>query len=650
MSAFHPHLLERRLRLTRAVVWGAGIALVLVFFRTQILEHSKYQLQSETNRLRPIPLPAPRGIITDRNGKILAENVTGYTVSLLPAADEDSLRATLRRIASIVKLDSLGIERVLIRYRRTPYLPVSVLPNATFEVVSALEERRLIFPGLLIQPEPKRHYPDSSLVAHLVGYVGELTETERAQRRFAAVRLGGLLGKGGLERQYDDTLRGADGVRFVEVSALGQVVREAGSGSRLSPIPGRALHTSIDLELQRYIAQIFPAGQRGAVLALNPNSGEILALYSAPGFDPNAFVGGVDPDYWRRLNVSEAHPLFDRTIQARYPPGSTWKLALAAMALKRGIVTLRSRMPIPCRGGLQYGNRFFRCWSAKGHGDLALADAIAQSCDVYFYQLGLKLGLTSLLEDATGLGFHARTGIDLPGEITSEFPGGTDYYDRVYGPRRWTSAVTLNLAIGQGENAQTLVNMVRFYQMLASDGRARPPYLVHPSAGSTANLALSPEQLSGLRQAMISVVERGTARGAGRFGGSISIAGKTGTAQNPHGPAHGWFIGFAPAEKPEIVVGAIVEFAREGPYVAPLVTRVIGHYLGVDTTLASKMRIVLPTDTAPHPVQILPGAPGEDTTVTPLDTGTTVPPDTASPPPPDASPPPPDAAAASRDR
>jgi penicillin-binding protein 2 len=649
VSAFHPHLLERRLRLTRAVVWGAGIALVLVFFRTQILEHSKYQLQSETNRLRPIPLPAPRGIITDRNGKILAENVTGYTVSLLPAADEDSLRATLRRIASIVKLDSLGIERVLIRYRRTAYLPVSVLPNATFEVVSALEERRLIFPGLLIQPEPKRHYPDSSLVAHLVGYVGELTETERAQRRFAAVRLGGLLGKGGLERQYDDSLRGADGVRFVEVSALGQVVREAGSGSRLSPIPGRALHTTIDLELQRYIAQIFPAGQRGAVLALNPNSGEILALYSAPGFDPNAFVGGVDPDYWRRLNVSEAHPLFDRTIQARYPPGSTWKLALAAMALKRGIVTLRSRMPIPCRGGLQYGNRFFRCWSAKGHGDLALSDAIAQSCDVYFYQLGLKLGLTSLLEDATGLGFHARTGIDLPGEITSEFPGGTDYYDRVYGPRRWTSAVTLNLAIGQGENAQTLVNMVRFYQMLASDGRARPPYLVHPSAGSTVSLALAPEQLSGLRQAMISVVERGTARGAGRFGGSISIAGKTGTAQNPHGPAHGWFIGFAPAEKPEIVVGAIVEFAREGPYVAPLVTRVIGHYLGVDTTLASKMRIVLPTDTAPHPVQILPGAPEEDTTVTPLDTGTTMPPDSAPPPPPDASPPP-DAAAAPRDR
>jgi len=625
VSSFHPHLLERRLRVARGVVWAALATLVIVFFRTQILEHSAFQLQSETNRLRPIPLPAPRGIITDRNGRILAENVTGYTVSLLPAADQDSLRATLRRLAPIVKLDSLGIERALVRYRRTPYLPIVVLPSATFEVVSALEERRLLFPGLLIQPEPKRHYPDSSLVAHLVGYVGEITEAERAQQRVSAVRLGGLLGKDGLEREYDDSLRGADGVRFVEVSALGHVVREAGAGSRLAPVPGRPLHTTIDLDLQRYIAQIFPAGQRGAVLAMNPNTGEILALYSAPGYDPNAFVGGVDPEYWRRLNESEAHPLFDRTIQARYPPGSTWKLAIATMALKRGIVTLRSHMPIPCRGGLQYGNRFFRCWSGQGHGDLSLTDAIAQSCDVYFYQLGLKLGLTSLLEEAGGLGFHSRTGIDLPGEKTAEFPAGTDYYDRVYGPRRWTSAVTLNLAIGQGENAQTLVNMVRFYQMLASDGRARAPYLVHPAAkgggGSPVTLGITPEQLAGLRQAMISVVERGTARGAGRFGGSIAIAGKTGTAQNPHGPAHGWFIGFAPAEKPEIVVGAIVEFAREGPYVAPLVTRVIGRYLGVDTTAASNVRIVLPTDTAPHPMQLLPGPPTEDTTFTPPDTG-----------------------------
>src|SRR5947207_595113 len=533
MSSFHPHLLDRRLRVARAVVWGVMGLIVAVFFRTQILEHGKYRLQSELNRLRPIPLPAPRGLIMDRNGKVLAENVPGYTVSLLPG-DEDSLRAELRRLAPLIKLDEPEIGRVLTRYRKAPYLPVMVLP-------------------------------------------------------------------------------GADGMRFVEVSALGRVVREAGAASTLAPVAGQPLRTTIDLDLQRYVAQIFPAGQRGAVLALNPNTGEILALYSAPGFDPNSFVGGIEAATWRRLNESESHPLFDRSIQARYPPGSTWKLAVAAIALKRGLVTFHSHMPIPCRGGLQYGNRFFRCWSAQGHGDLALADAIAQSCDVFFYQLGLKIGLSSLLEEANGIGFHTRTGVDLPGEITPEFPTGTEYYDRAYGPRRWTSAVTLNLAIGQGENAQTLVNMVRFYQMLASDGRARPPFLVHPGPDPDVTLGLSPDQLAGLRQAMIAVVERGTARGAGRFGGTITIAGKTGTAQNPHGPNHGWFIGFAPADKPEIVVGAIVEFAREGPYVAPLVTRVIGHYLGVDSTLASRMRIVLPTDSAPRPMPILPGVVPEDT-------------------------------------
>ncbi len=623
MTAFHPHLLDRRLRVARLVLWAVVGVIVVAFFRAQILEHGRYQLQSESNRLRPIPLPAPRGVITDRAGNVLAENVPGYTVSLLPAP-EATLRTTLMRIAPVVRLDTAGIERVLARYRRAPYHPALVLADAPFAVVSALEERRLTIPGLVVQTEPKRYYPDSALAAHLVGTVGEVTEAERAQRRFAAVRLGGLVGKDGLERAYDDSLRGADGVRFVEVSALGHMVREAGAAPTLRPVPGSVLHTTIDLDLQRYIARIFPAGQRGAVLALNPNTGEVLALYSAPGFDPNAFVGGVNPGYWRSLNESESHPLFDRAIQARYPPGSTWKLAIAAMALRRGLVTLKSRMPIPCRGGLQYGNRFFRCWMAEGHGDLTLTEAITQSCDVYFYQLGLKLGLTSLLDDAGAWGFHSRTGIDLPGEIPPDFPTGTEYYDRLYGERRWTSAVTLNLAIGQGENAQTLVNMVRFYQMLASDGRARTPYLVHAAAGSDVSLDLTPDQLAGLREAMISVVERGTARGAARIG-AFTIAGKTGTAQNPHGPAHGWFIGFAPADKPEIVVGAIIEFAREGPYVAPLVARIIARYLGADSTAASNLRLVLPTDTAPHPMQLLPGAPGQDTTLADTTHGPTPP-------------------------
>src|SRR5881394_999589 len=615
MSTLHPHLLDQRLGWVRTFVWVVLGVLLVAFFRTQILGHGKYQLQAQSNRLRPIPLPAPRGIIFDRNGKVLAENVPGYTVSLLPGPPAN-LRATLARIAPIAHLDSADILRVLQRAVKAPYQPALVIADVPFAVVSALEERRLEIPGLLIQTEPKRHYPDTTVAAHLVGYVGEVTEGERSTQRFSAVRLGGLVGKDGLERQYDDSLRGADGVRFVEVSALGHLVREAEAVQTLEPVPGTELHTTIDLDLQRYIAEHFPKGQRGAVLAMNPNTGEVLALYSAPGFDPNAFVGGVSPDYWRSVNDNPALPLLDRATQARYPPGSTWKLAVAAMALKRGIVTFRTRMPIPCRGGLQYGNRFFRCWQASGHGDLTLTEAIAQSCDVYFYQLGIKLGVTSLVEDGNEWGFRGRTGIDLPSEIPSEFPTGPEYYDRLYGARRWTSAVALNLAIGQGENAQTLAQMVRFYQQLASDGRIRTPFVVRRAAapGTSASLELNPDQLTTLRRAMIAVVEEGTAR-SGRLTG-LQIAGKTGTAQNQHGLDHGWFIAFAPADKPEIVIGAIIEFARHGTVVAPLVTRAIAHYLGIDEHAAATLRVTVPNDSAPTLFQLptLPDSTADTTT------------------------------------
>ena len=604
MSAFQSYLLDRRVRTARLFVWATMGIMTVAFFRTQILGHGKYELQSETNRLRPIPLPAARGVITDRNGRVLAENVPGYSVALLPGP-EGEMRAALNRMAPIVKLDAVTIERILQRHRRAPYHPVLVFADASFEVVSALEERRTLFPGLVIQTEPKRRYPDNGLAAHLVGYVGEVTEAELVSRRYRLVRPGSLVGKDGLERVYDDSLRGSDGVRFVEVNARGYMVREADEAPALRPVPGPALHTTIDLDLQRYIASIFPDGQRGAVIAMNPNTGEILALYSAPGFDPNAFVGGVDPQYWRALNDNPAHPLLNRAIQARYPPGSAWKLALAAMALKRGIVTARTHMPIPCRGGMPYGNRFFRCWRAQGHGDLSLTEAIAHSCDVYFYQLGLKVTLANFLEDGNGWGFRRRTGIDLPGEIASEFPTGTEYYDRLYGSRRWTSAVILNLAIGQGENAQSLINAVRLYQMLATDGDGRTPYVVRARERSATSLGLTPDQLGVLRRAMRNVVEQGT--GGGARLADITIAGKTSTAQNPQGPDHGWFIGFGPVDKPEIVVGAIIEFARHGSSVAPLVARAIARYLGADSTVARQIRLVLVADSAPEPIQLLPG-------------------------------------------
>src|SRR5574341_56075 len=431
MNWFHPHLLARRARAAQALLWVVGAVLLVAFFRVQVLSSSRYRVTSERNRMRSVAVPAPRGLITDRNGVVLAENEPGYSVGLL-APSVDSLRATIKRIAPVLRLTVRDVADAERAFRRTPYRPALLRRDAPFDLVSALEERRVVIPGLVIQAEPRRRYPLGTIAAHVVGYVGEITEEELNAGTIGGARFGLLVGRDGLEREYDDRLRGKDGERFVEVDALGRSVREAGVGQSLDPEQGESIRTTIDIELQRYVAESFPEGRRGAVMVMDPASGEILALYSSPAYDPNSFIGGVDPQVWSQLSRAEDFPLLNRAIQARYPPASPWKLVVAAMAMQRGLVDLNSRMTIPCRGGLQYYNRYFRCWKVEGHGELTLAQAIQYSCDVYFYQLGLKLQLNNMLADAGPLGFRERSGIDLPNEIRPLFPASTEYYNQRY--------------------------------------------------------------------------------------------------------------------------------------------------------------------------------------------------------------------------
>ncbi len=584
--AFHPFRLAGRAAVARAALAVVFVLLTGAFFRLQVLQHGVYRLKSESNRLRPVPLPAPRGLILDRHGAVIAENVPGYSVSLL-ADTEDSLLLMLERLRPLLPLDSEAVRHVVERYRDAPYQPTLVVKNAAFPLVAALEEREVALPGLVIQTEPKRSYPDSSVVAHLVGYVGEATQEELAGPDSGRA-LGAIVGKEGLEREYESALSGADGVRFVEVDALGRVVREQGAAPSLAAVPGQVIRTTIDLGLQRFVASAFPAGRRGAVVAMDPRTGDILALYSAPAYDPNAFVGGVDPAYWRSLNTDPGLPLLDRAIAARYPPASTFKLATALMALKRGLVNFNSRMALPCVGGIRFGNRFFKCWTT-GHGYQTLEQAITNSCDGYFYQLGLLLGVDNFLQDGIALGFGLKSGVDLPGEQRPSFPASTAYYDRVYGKSGWTRAVAMNLAIGQGENAQTLMDMVRFYSALANGGPEPTPHVLAGPAPSTRHVDLPDTVFAGIRRALTAVVEQGTAGGA-RIAG-LHIAGKTGTAQNPQGPDHAWFIGFAPAEQPRIVVGAVIEAGGHGSGITPLVGRTIARYLlGPDSTLDRAVR------------------------------------------------------------
>jgi len=598
MSAFTSWEMGRRASQARIVIGLAFLLLSATFFRAQILHSDEYRLDAEAARLRATPLPAPRGDIVDRNGELLAENVPGYAIRL-HATNEDSLRAMLATLATLIPEHPFDPDDVVAKWRSARFQPALVFSNGDFELVSRLEELRPALPGLVIQSEPRRTYPNGPALGHLVGYVGEVSQEQLDQKIFPGARMGEIVGKFGLEIEYDSILRGTPGVSLVEVTARGRTVRRAGDSRQVRPVPGRTLRTTIDLPLQHFVDSLwratpFLAERRGALLAMKPD-GAVLAYYSYPTFDPNVWVGGISRSEYAALRDDPNRPLINRVIYGKYPPASPFKLAVAAMGLKRGLVTMSTRMPVPCTGGYQFGNRRFRCWRAAGHGSLDLTGAIATSCDVYFYQLGQMIGAENLIADGNEWGFGKKSGIDLQLEQTSTFPESVDWYIKRQGV--YYRGETLNLSIGQGSNAQTLVNMVAFYAALAGDGVKRPPYLVERSTPAPGlDLGLTDEHLAGLRQAMSDVVTRGTAGASG--GRDLMVAGKTGTGQVTNAPDLAWFIGFAPVDDPQIVVGILVEEGLHGSTVAQHVVRTIRRYLLGPGDPAIRAPVTLPVTEA----------------------------------------------------
>ena len=580
--SFHPNDVARRGRQASAFLLVVIVLLTGAFFRTQIIGNQRWVLQSEENRLREVPLPAARGIIYDRAGRIIAENAVGYSVSLLTQS-EDSLRATLARLKGTIVLTPQQVEAAIRRYRRDRSRPAVIIPDASFDVISVLEEHRIDFPSLIIQSAPKRYYPDSGAVSAFVGYTGEINENELALPQFQGYKAGQQIGKQGLEKQYESDLRGREGSRFVEVDAHNRVLREV-SDRQLDPQGSPPLYTNIDLDLQRFVAKIFGDSLQGGVVALVPQTGEVLALYSAPTFDPNKFIGGVSVAYYDSLRTDPRKPLYNKALQGTYPPGSTWKLATAAIALQNNAVNFGDHFPQPCTGGMYFGNRYWRCWDKNGHGSLNLTGAIAKSCDVYFYQLGLKLQVARLIAGGVNLGFTSKTGIDVPEERRPTFPPTEDYLNQKYGKGNWTQAVALNLAIGQGENSQTVVNMAHFYTALATDGYAARPRIARVKPERVKMLNLTTAQMAQLKLALEGVASAGgTAAVAGSSLKGL-LAGKTGTAQsgvkrNGVELDHAWFVGFAPGDDPKIVVAVMLEFGGHGTRAANIASAIIGHYL-----------------------------------------------------------------------
>lgn len=408
---------------------GLGFAL----FRIQVVRSGPYVLQARENRMRPLAERAPRGTVYDRHGRVVAENAVGQEVLLMPGP-RDQMSATLEQLRPILGLTQAQVEKSWRSFRRASGLPMVVAGDAPPAAVAQLEERHAQFPGVLVRPYPQRRYPAGAAVAPLIGYVAEISEQELARPSFVEYQQGRWIGKAGLERQYEPLLGGAPGKRYLEVDARGRIKRWLPAELGIAAVPGRDLQLHLDLDLQEYVAEMFDdvrmhadlAGMdtvQGAFVALDPRTGGVLAYYSTPGFDPNRFIGGIQSDIWKTLNSDRNKPLLDRVAGsgAPQPPGSTFKLMLAAMALQDGIITPASHMAEPCTGGFWFQGRYAKCWCDGCYWDFDLVQAIQNSCNVYFYQLGIKLGLERFLEKGTELGLRGRPGSTCPASPDRSF-------------------------------------------------------------------------------------------------------------------------------------------------------------------------------------------------------------------------------------
>ena len=540
----HERRHQRYRLLVALTLTGFGLTL-LGLVRLQVVDGVRYAGLAKENRVRPEVLRAPRGTIYDRNGELLADSAPSFGVVFRPFPAESTQRARetmspgwLVSVGALVELDSAEVRR-RVDFANLTGQSALLRRDAPFAMLARVEETRSELPGIEVQVEPLRYYPYSTLAAHLLGYAGEISGAELDTLAAAGYRPGDLIGRTGVERSYEDVL------------------------------PGRDLVLTLDLKVQRALEEVMADVPRGAAVVLDPRDGGILAMVSRPVYDPNEFSHGLTRARWKELSEGGANPLLDRAIQGIYPPGSTFKIVTMSAALSRGVARAGTRFA-PCAGGLNYGGRRFGCWEHRGHGSLDLIEALQHSCDVYFYQLGLRLGLAGLGETARALGLGARTGVDLPQEARGLIPGAV-YYDKRWGARGWRSGLLLNLAIGQGELLLTPLQLALITAEAAIDGRPLRPHVVARVAGAPAFRPARPVQ-PGLpadsaiwhpvQEAMERVVAVGTG-GAARVPG-LRVAGKTGTAQNPHGQDHALFVCYAPVDSPRVAVAIVIENAGHG--------------------------------------------------------------------------------------
>ncbi|MDR3322364.1 MAG: penicillin-binding protein 2 [Synergistaceae bacterium] len=543
----------------------------LVYF--QLVKADEYVQLASGNRLRMIRLLPPRGNIYDASGVPLAVNVRIFDIKGYPmdiSGDDDFERVAALFVRHGIPMTPEGLRESVEKQYVAPYRAVSVATNLTLAQVSDLvmdpEFSLVLFPS----PVWRRIYPGGALMAHVIGYVGEITRDELENQGDLYYQGGDIIGKSGIEAMYEEALRGAVGDQVVEVDSRGRRLRDV---NYHDPQKGSDIKLTLDLAAQREASRLM-SERRGAIVAMDVNDGAIKAFFSSPTYDPNPLTWGISSKEWSALMNDEDRPMMNRVIGGSYPPGSTFKVVTATAILMENVADTRST--VFCPGSFQLASQRFRCWNRSGHGTEAIMGALRDSCDVYFYQMSVKLGIDRLIKWSHELGVGERTGIDLPGESRGNIAGRE--WKRLRYKEAWYQGDTVNYSIGQGFLLMTPLQLARTYAAFANGGRLIIPHLNADKKPEWVDVKIAKAHMDTIKGGIRAVVVSGTGSVAGRYG--VQIAGKTGTSQNPHGKDHAWFVGYAPADGPKYVAAALIEGGGSGSSVAgPLVAQMLAYLL-----------------------------------------------------------------------
>ncbi|RMF07046.1 MAG: penicillin-binding protein 2 [Candidatus Neomarinimicrobiota bacterium] len=568
--------------LTYLVVIGA---LLLRYFSLQIYEHEKFKTQAEVNRIRAVPVKAPRGLIFDRSGRLLADNYPIYVLTVTPEQLTD-LGALFQRIQAVAGIDSSLLSQNYQHYFQSKYLPVPLARDLSFSQLSALEENRYELPYIHYQKIPSRYYPSPVQLSHVLGYIKEIDQATLSAQLNQGHRYhpGDMIGWKGIEKAYEDYLKGEDGVQYFEVDAFGREVGQYRDRPGEAPAPGHDLFLTIDLDLQR-TAERLMQGRAGALLVSDPGTGEILCAVSAPDYSPDLFTGTIREQEWEEVLSDSLKPLLNRLTNGQYPPGSTFKIISALLLLKDHLID--TTQVFHCSGSYHFGDRTFHCWNEYGHGTVNLPKAIIQSCNVYFFNAIQKADLNALAALAKEFGFGSPTGVDLPFESAGIIPT-KEYLTAKFGRRGWSTGALLNLAIGQGEILVTPMQMIQFINLVATHGRTPSLHFNRQAHTHWVQGPQLPDSLWKQMETYLQAVvnhEHGTGKLFRSNSDSLWVGGKTGTAENPHGEPHAWFVGIARYHDISRTVVVLIENGGHGGEVAAPIARAIIQQAFTETNL-----------------------------------------------------------------